>query len=178
MLPGSLSLGHRPTCPAPVSEDGASVVLAYGMPRFCMLFSDPTKAEITTLEEERVDLALLNERNSGVLILEGRQRSMRPLFLKTPFHDGLKRIVDFTQFDVAGLETGEHKSLALVLQDQAGIVRVIRLLRMPRQFCEAMSSRGKRPRNGTPASTPSMTRRCDAASSATPRPSRTSARRR
>lgn len=109
----------------------ASLVVGTVAVTLVVAVDEPTITDIDALSFGSIEVALESERNSAILIWKFALASGYSLYLESPLHVGLEIVKDFSNLSPYGLSPGEARALSVVVQDQNGIVRSMRLATIP-----------------------------------------------
>jgi hypothetical protein len=93
--------------------------------------------EETTLAYGQVDLGLHREGASSFVLWRFRTR-YKDIVVDTPFHVGLEDASPLDDLSAAPGQTGELPSVSMVMQDEKGIIRMMRVFSLPRSLAKPL----------------------------------------
>ena len=133
---GAKSPWYADTVPV---DGGAALVMDMASAILVCHYPSPTRQEIRVFERGKITPAIASEGYTGFFMVRIQAPIGRPAYLEAPFHVGLERIGQATCFDPV-LEEGVAPMLTLLLVDETGTIRAMRVASIPAHVFLAASA--------------------------------------
>ena len=116
-------------------EGTALMVLNASIPIMVLALPFPSVHDLSTFAEGQIDIGLHREGATAFFIWRF-DAGLSKMCFDTPFHVGLEHSSPFDDLASRSATTDELRTISVVLQDERGIVRAIRLVSLPRALEE------------------------------------------
>ena len=136
----TLSTGQKSPFPTLISDGAAaSLVVDSANPILVVMMVGASASDINIVGTGDIGVALDREGTTAVLIWSFFSVDLGAIVFDTPLHFGLEEVREFPNFSARGLAADEERGAVVILQDEAGIVLLMRSIVLPRPILEGLA---------------------------------------
>ncbi len=134
------SIGSITPFPAPIFDGlWARLIVDAAVPILVATMARPAHSDVGLIATGNIDVALDQEGQSAILLWRFSCPGMPTMVFDTPLNVGLEDVREFPNLSIRDLAPGEQRSAVVVLQDEIGVVRLIRNVVMPRPILDGLA---------------------------------------